>query len=87
MIKDSILMGADYYEPKKNRDVPLGIGKNCHIESAILDKNVQIGDGVVIRPFPRDKDIDHELYFVRDGIVVIAKDTVIPYGTHIEPGG
>jgi len=87
VIKDSILMGADYYEPKKNRDVPLGIGKNCHIESAILDKNVQIGDGVVIRPFPREKDIDHELYFVRDGIVVIAKDTVIPSGTHIEPGG
>jgi glucose-1-phosphate adenylyltransferase len=87
VIKDSIVMGADYYEPKKNRDVPLGIGKNCHIESAILDKNVQIGDGVVIKPFLRDKDIDHELYFVRDGIVVIAKDTVIPSGTHIEPGG
>jgi glucose-1-phosphate adenylyltransferase len=86
VIKDSIVMGADYYEPKKNRDVPLGIGKNCHIESAILDKNVQIGDGVVIRAFPRDKDIDHELYYVRDGIVVIAKDTVIPSGTHIEPG-
>ncbi len=86
VIKDSILMGADYYEPKKNRETPLGIGKNCHIESAILDKNVQIGDGVVIKPFPRDKDIDHELYFVRDGIVVIAKDTLIPSGTHIEPG-
>lgn len=86
VIKDSIVMGADYYEPKKNRDVPLGIGKNCHIESAILDKNVQIGDGVVIRAFPRDKDIDHELYYVRDGVVVIAKDTVLPSGTHIEPG-
>jgi glucose-1-phosphate adenylyltransferase len=86
VIKDSIVIGADYYEPKKNRDVPMGIGKNCQIESAILDKNVQIGDGVVIKPFPRDKDIDHELYFVRDGIVVIAKDTVIPAGTHIEPG-
>ncbi|MEP6895018.1 MAG: glucose-1-phosphate adenylyltransferase [Chloroflexota bacterium] len=85
VIKDSIIMGADYYEPKKNREVPLGIGKNCHIETAILDKNVQIGDGVVIRTFPADKDIDHELYFVRDGIVVIAKDTVIPPGTHIEP--
>jgi glucose-1-phosphate adenylyltransferase len=87
VIKDSIVMGADYYEPKKNRDVPLGIGENCHVESAILDKNVQLGDGVVIKPFPRDKDIDHELYFVRDGIVVIAKDTMIPSGTHIEPGG
>ena len=85
VIKDSIMMGADYGEPKRNREVPLGIGKNCHIESAILDKNVQIGDGVVIRTFPNDKDIDHELYFVRDGIVVIAKDTVIPPGTRIEP--
>ncbi len=87
VIKDSIVMGADYYEPKKNRDVPLGIGKNCHIESAILDKNVQIGDGVVIRAFPRDKDIDHELYYVRDGVVVIAKDTMVPPGTRIEPNG
>jgi len=85
VIKDSIVMGADYYEPKKSREIPLGIGKNCHIESAILDKNVQIGDGVVIRTFPKDKDIDHELYFVRDGIVVIAKDMVIPPGTRIEP--
>ena len=86
VIKDSIVMGADYYEAKKNRgNIPLGIGANCHIESAILDKNVQIGAGVIIRPFPRDKDIDHELYFVRDGIVVIAKDTSIPAGTRIEP--
>src|SRR5215510_8521305 len=80
-IKDTIIMGADYYEPKKNREIPIGIGKNCHIESAILDKNVQIGDDVVIRTFPNEKDIDHDLYYVRDGIVVIAKDTVIPPGT------
>jgi glucose-1-phosphate adenylyltransferase len=85
VIKDSIIMGADYDTPKKHPEVPLGIGKNCHIESAILDKNVQIGDGVVIRPFPRDKEIDHPLYYVRDGVVVIAKDTLIPAGTQIEP--
>jgi glucose-1-phosphate adenylyltransferase len=85
VIKDSILMGADYYTPKKSPDVPIGIGRNCQIESAILDKNVQIGDGVIIRSFANSADIDHELYFVRDGIVVIAKDTVIPAGTCIEP--
>jgi glucose-1-phosphate adenylyltransferase len=79
------VIGADYYEPKRNREVPIGIGKNCQIESAILDKNVQIGDGVVIRKFPNDRDVDRELYFVRDGIVVIAKDTVVPPGTRIEP--
>jgi glucose-1-phosphate adenylyltransferase len=85
VIKDSIIMGADYYTPKKHPEIPIGIGRNCHIETAILDKNVQIGEGVVIRTFPNDGDIDHELYFVRDGIVVIAKDTCIPAGTRIEP--
>jgi glucose-1-phosphate adenylyltransferase len=86
VIRDSILMGADYYQVEKPRgNLPIGIGKNCHIEGAILDKNVRIGDNVVIKPFPADRDIDSDLYFVRDGIVVIAKDTEIPSGTHIEP--
>jgi glucose-1-phosphate adenylyltransferase len=86
VIKDSILMGADYYDVEKPRgNLPIGIGRNCYIECAILDKNVRIGEGVVIRPFPSDKDIENDLYFVRDGIVVIAKDTEIPAGTRIEP--
>ncbi len=86
VIRDSILMGADYYGAEKKRgNIPIGIGANCHIESAILDKNVRIGEGVVIKPFPNSRDIDHELYFVRDGIVVIAKDTEIPAGTRISP--
>ena len=85
VIRDSILMGADYYTPKKQPEIPIGIGRNCRIESAILDKNVQIGDGVVIKSFADSPDLDHELYFIRDGIVVIAKDTVIPPGTCIEP--
>ena len=79
-------MGADYYNMEKTTgNVPIGIGKKCHIESAILDKNARIGDNVTILPFPSDKDIDHELYHVRDGIVVIAKDTEIPAGTRIAP--
>ena len=86
VIKDSILMGADYYPDERPRgNLPIGIGRNCYIECAILDKNVRIGDNVVIRPFPREQDIDHELYSVRDGIVVIAKDTEIPSGTKIAP--
>jgi glucose-1-phosphate adenylyltransferase len=86
VIKDSILMGADYYAAEKVRGtLPIGIGRNCHIECAILDKNVRIGDNVVIKPFPDDKDIDANLYFVRDGVVVIAKNTELPAGTRIEP--
>jgi len=87
VIKDSIVMGADYYDAEKpHGNTSIGIGKNCRIESAILDKNVRIGDNVEILPFPRNhKDIDGELYYLRDGIVVIAKDTELPAGTRIAP--
>jgi glucose-1-phosphate adenylyltransferase len=85
-IKDSILMGADYFDAEtSSRAIPLGIGPNCYVEGAILDKNVRLGEGVVIKPFPRDKDLDRETWFVRDGIVVIPKNTEIPPGTHISP--
>jgi len=47
---------------------------------------VRVGDGVKILPFPRDhKDVDNGLYVIRDGIVVIAKDTEIPPGMRIGP--
>jgi glucose-1-phosphate adenylyltransferase len=86
VISDSVLMGADYYE-RRLRGAPLGIGANCHIEGAILDKNVHIGDGTVIRPFPRGTEVADagNLAAVQDGIVVIPKDTVLPPGTRIEP--
>jgi glucose-1-phosphate adenylyltransferase len=83
-IKDTILMGADYYE-RGYEGLPIGIGAHCHIEGAILDKNVRIGDHVEIRPFPRNTDSDNVQWFVRDGIVVIPKDVEIPAGTRIAP--
>ena len=49
-MEESILMGADFYEPiGSHSGIVLGIGRNCTIRRAILDKNVRIGDGVVIR--------------------------------------
>jgi glucose-1-phosphate adenylyltransferase len=85
-IKDSILMGADYFDAETSlRDIPLGIGPKCYVEGAILDKNVRLGEGVVIKPFPRHKDLDRDTWFVRDGIVVIPKNTEIPPGTRIAP--
>ena len=85
-IKDSIVMGADYFDTETTpRDIPLGIGKNCHVEGAILDKNARLGEGVVIKPFPRGTELDNETWFVRDGIVVIPKSTEIDPGTHITP--
>jgi len=88
-IKDSIIMGADYYdEPCTNeesaRQVCIGIGSNSHIEGAIIDKNARIGRNVTIK-LSAGTDIDSDLYNVRDGIVVIDKNAVIPPGTMIAP--
>lgn len=86
VIKDSIIMGADYYEkPGSPERVPIGIGSNCHIEGAILDKNVRVSDHVTIKPFPRGWEVDAGTYVVQDGIVVIPKGTVLPAGTVIGP--
>jgi len=83
-IKDTIVMGADWYGNQTN-GAPLGIGRNCKIQGAIIDKNASIGDNVVIKSFPADREVDHALYKVREGIVVIPKNTTIPAGTIIQP--
>jgi glucose-1-phosphate adenylyltransferase len=87
-ICETILMGADYYTPTQQATdewQPVGIGKNCDIEKAIIDKNAWIGDGVVIRPFPPGVDIDQEGWYARDGIIVIPKNRRIPPGSYIGP--
>ena len=92
-ITDTVMMGADYYIKKPGSAtnfpeaglIPLGVGRNTQISGAILDKNVQIGENVTIRPYPRGTDLDLPLCVVRDGIVVVAKSTVIPDGTVIGP--
>jgi glucose-1-phosphate adenylyltransferase len=86
-IEDCILMGADYYEPNSSNSetIPLGLGEGCQISGAILDKNVRLGKGVEIRSFPRGTEIEQEQWVVRDGIVVIPKNTVLPAGTVISP--
>ncbi len=84
---DTVMMGADYYEdrPPAGVDIPIGIGHNSWIEGAIVDKNARIGSHVIIKPFQPGVDVDGEGWVVRDGIVVIRKNAVIPAGTHIAP--
>jgi glucose-1-phosphate adenylyltransferase len=86
-IADTILMGADFYESGDSPPggIRLGVGEDCDIQGAILDKNVRLGSGVVIRPFPRGTELDREDWVVRDGIVVIPKNTVLPGGILIGP--
>lgn len=83
-IKDCIVMGADYYSSARPAQPPIGIGSNCHIEGAIIDKNARIGADVIIKPFPLGTDLHTPNWTVQDGIVVVPKDAAIPNGTHIE---
>jgi glucose-1-phosphate adenylyltransferase len=82
-IRNSIIMGADYFEVEGTDvapGIPIGIGRNCVIDRAIIDKNARIADGVVITPEGKPADLDAENYFIRDGIVVVPKNAVIPAG-------
>jgi glucose-1-phosphate adenylyltransferase len=86
-LKDVILMGADYYEAesgKSGKGLPhIGIGRGCDIRNAIIDKNARIGDGVVISPEGKDREMNGVGFYIRDGIVVIPKSSVIPPGARI----
>ena len=87
-ISNSILMGADFYDdptPPPAAEIPLGIGQGCQIEGAIIDKNVRMGAGVIIRSFPRGVDRDEGVWVVQDGIVVVPKSTQLRSGTYIGP--
>ena len=90
VIKDTIAMGSDYYQTAEQIDmdhangVPLlGVGQDCQIERAILDKNVRIGNGVKIVNVEGVSNFDGPNYCIRDGIVIISKSAVIPDGTVI----
>ena len=80
-------MGGDHFETSAEsaaRDLPpIGIGRNCVIDRAIIDKNARIADGAVITPEGKPPNFDGDNYFIRDGIVVVRKNAVIPAGVWI----
>ena len=85
VLEHTVMMGADYYDherPDKASTVPLGVGRDCFIRNAIIDKNARIGDGCYITPDGKPDGV-HDLYTVQDGIIVIPKNTVIPPGTRL----
>ena len=90
VIKRTIVMGADDYphhshETRQRIEGPSqpGVGDNVCIEGAIIDKNVRIGEGCIIRNTLGVQEKDGENYYIRDGIVVIPKNVTIQPGTII----
>jgi glucose-1-phosphate adenylyltransferase len=87
VLKDTVMMGADLYESDVDSEPagvpPIGIGANCRIEGAIIDKNARIGNDVVISAKHGADNFDGDGFYIRDGIVVVPKNSVIPDGTRI----
>ena len=92
VIEDSMLMGADYYEPFAERQsgiqqggIPLGIGAETTIRRAIIDKNARIGRHVKIinKDAVEEANREEEGFFIRNGVVVVLKNAVIPDGMTI----
>ncbi|MBI4845821.1 MAG: glucose-1-phosphate adenylyltransferase [Candidatus Omnitrophica bacterium] len=83
-IKDSIIVGNDYYQ-NKPRELKMSpyIGKGVIIERAIVDKNATISDFCHIRDKKNSANKDGDLYYIRDGITVIRRGAVLPARTII----
>ncbi len=91
VLSNTYLMGSDYYETLEDIAVDhdhglpeLGVGSNCYIQNAIVDKNCRIGDNVRIVGGTHLHDDDSELYTVKEGVVVLKKGAVIPNGFTLE---
>jgi glucose-1-phosphate adenylyltransferase len=89
-VRETVAMGADFYQlPHEiESDIqqgtpPMGIGEDAVVIHAIVDKNARIGKGARIVNKGGRSDYDGEGYVIRDGIVVIPKNTIIPDGTEI----
>ena len=86
-LEDVVMMGSDYYQTAsemladKSAGRPaIGVGRNCRITRAIIDKNARIGDGVSLSPDGKaDGDYAHGVV-IRDGILCVTKGAVIPSG-------
>ncbi|MEM7454332.1 MAG: glucose-1-phosphate adenylyltransferase [Planctomycetota bacterium] len=90
-IKNSILMGNDYYHDQTNApsaglEVPMGIGDDCVIDGAIVDKDCCIGRGVrIVNSSNRDQtDLEHPTCVIRDGIPIIVKAAELKDGWDLE---
>ena len=86
----SVIMGADYYETPEelagNRSLgrpDIGIGRDCVIEKAIIDKNARVGDNVQILDRNRGQNLETENYVIREAIVIVPKNASLPPGTLI----
>ncbi len=86
-LDEVVMMGSDSYETdeefKRNEAASLphlGLGKDCRIKGAIIDKNTRIGDRVVLSPEGKQDGVYQHGVVIRDGVLVVPKGVTIPHG-------
>lgn len=88
IIKNTYMMGSDHYETlaqiaSNSIEILMGVGEDCVITNTIIDKNCRIGDNVHIIGGQHLEDKETEMYVIKDGIVVVKKDAIIPKGYRV----
>lgn len=82
VLDNVIMMGQDDYLPDDSGHKK-GIGKNCRITRAIIDKNAHIGENVIIQSQEGKPNYDGDFFYIRDGITIIPKNAIVPANTII----
>ncbi|KAH6776455.1 ADPGLC-PPase large subunit [Perilla frutescens var. hirtella] len=91
-LKDTMMMGADYYQTESEiasalaqGKVPVGVGHNTKISNCIIDKNAKIGNDVIIanKDGVEEADRPDDGFYIRSGITVVLKNATIKDGTVI----
>jgi glucose-1-phosphate adenylyltransferase len=90
LIQNSIILANTRYETVEDRMLNrqrgkpnLGIGSNCVIKNSIIDMDARIGDNVQLINKDNINEVFTENYAIRDGIIIIPKEAVIPENTVI----
>jgi len=90
VIEDAMIMGSDYYETVEECQMvpgclPMGIGPNSIVKKAIIDKNARIGSNcqIINKDNVMEANCEDQGYLIKDGIIVVCKDAIIPDGTII----
>ncbi|HEX4614083.1 MAG TPA: sugar phosphate nucleotidyltransferase, partial [Urbifossiella sp.] len=90
IIRDTVITGADTFETDAQRAANaaagrpnLTVGDGSIIARAILDKDCRIGKGVRLVNEARKEYLDGPggRYFIRDGIICVPREAIVPDGT------
>ena len=82
VIEESLVMGADFYQRGDDPGPQIGINEGAYLKRCIIDKNASIGKyaQLVNRQGYQEYDDPEGRFHVRDGIIIVVKDAIIPEG-------